>query len=431
MENEFLYSALETSREEHEREIEKYYKETAKTKEENLKLELYICEMNRTIALMNNEKETAHQFFQDDIFHGNLSAKLRDSVCEYEPKIRNEENFEDLMILNLQIENQKLKEKISEIVLQKKSITPKNQFSMEFSKFQKVINVVSDPQNVPKHSTVQTDQVWDESQMNKLFEIEEAVKKLEKKTKKVEQENNELLLEKREKENAFIAISNQLGDMNSLLDSLTDAHRSDGEEIERLKKVIAGIKNRDADFGDYKTLIESLTNAKDMAFAELMQCKQELVDRRQSGDKENQDVGTQIRNFEDAEKQNLVEANKIEEFRALNATIETLRDDIKQLQHEMGETEKDRDSILEMYSELKPIQFECEQLESLLQIERQHNQELEQYVIVLNSVRANTDMQKTIEQQYALIGEMDMEQSRLMVENCRLRSQLCANERIL
>ena len=68
---------------------------------------------------------------------------------------------------------------------------------------------------------------------------------------------------------------------------------------------------------------------------------------------------------------------------------------------------------------------------SLVELERAKNRELYEYVEALSAVKlgGNVDeeaaqLRKTVEQQYTLIGEMDAEHARLIVENDRLKSSL-------
>ena len=58
-------------------------------------------------------------------------------------------------------------------------------------------------------------------------------------------------------------------------------------------------------------------------------------------------------------------------------------------------------------------------LEQVLQIERERNRQLQLRLPADDDV-----LRRTIEQQYALIGEMDAEQARLLLENSQLREQL-------
>jgi chromosome segregation ATPase len=58
--------------------------------------------------------------------------------------------------------------------------------------------------------------------------------------------------------------------------------------------------------------------------------------------------------------------------------------------------------------------------------EKQVNLELQQYIESLEAGNPKTELEKVIEQQYALIGEMDSEQARLLVELSHLKQQLSA-----
>jgi len=68
---------------------------------------------------------------------------------------------------------------------------------------------------------------------------------------------------------------------------------------------------------------------------------------------------------------------------------------------------------------------------SLVELERAKNRELYEYVEALSAVKLGAnqedeaaELRKTVEQQYTLIGEMDAEHARLIVENDRLKSSL-------
>ena len=80
---------------------------------------------------------------------------------------------------------------------------------------------------------------------------------------------------------------------------------------------------------------------------------------------------------------------------------------------------------------------EISNLNSIIDSERGKIRELQEYIEALSAVKlggsspartgdASRELERTIEQQYALIGEMDSEQARLIVENSRLREQLGA-----
>jgi len=70
------------------------------------------------------------------------------------------------------------------------------------------------------------------------------------------------------------------------------------------------------------------------------------------------------------------------------------------------------------------------ELESKNEVLTLEIQELQERLKLENGFDKTCLMEKTIEQQYALIGEMDAEQARLIVENSRLREQVSLVSRI-
>jgi hypothetical protein len=72
---------------------------------------------------------------------------------------------------------------------------------------------------------------------------------------------------------------------------------------------------------------------------------------------------------------------------------------------------------------------EVNDLLSIVETERMRNKDLQEHIKAISAsgsspVAEVADLQRTIEQQYILIGEMDSEQARLIVENSKLRERL-------
>lgn len=104
------------------------------------------------------------------------------------------------------------------------------------------------------------------------------------------------------------------------------------------------------------------------------------------------------------------------------------RDEVAALMESLRITENERNDILGLYKQLvnenKHIRSACDRAESE---KRRLETALKAEPVAVASSTSDQDLmqlQKTIDQQYALIGEMDVEQARLIVENSKLREQL-------
>lgn len=108
----------------------------------------------------------------------------------------------------------------------------------------------------------------------------------------------------------------------------------------------------------------------------------------------------------------------------LQADVAFLRTQLSELSSRRPGLEQGTSSSVSISS----LNAQIKDLVSLVETERIKNRELQEYVEALSAVKLGGDdieeLQKTIDQQYTLIGEMDAEQAKLIVENNRLKLQL-------
>lgn len=131
-------------------------------------------------------------------------------------------------------------------------------------------------------------------------------------------------------------------------------------------------------------------------------------------------------------KENQILASEIQRLKSQYSSQQSQatrgRDEVAALMESLRITENERNDVLGLYKQLvsenKHIRSACDRAESE---NRRLETALQAKPVAVASSTSDQDLmqlQKTIDQQYALIGEMDVEQARLIVENSKLREQL-------
>jgi regulator of replication initiation timing len=116
------------------------------------------------------------------------------------------------------------------------------------------------------------------------------------------------------------------------------------------------------------------------------------------------------------------------------AECEVLRERLAERQVEIDGLRKALEAMTVMKKTQNPDDHQLERIRAAMGKETEKNRKLEKEIVELRKklqestatvpTTSVADLEKTVEQQYALIGEMDSEQARLIVENSRLREQL-------
>ena len=177
-------------------------------------------------------------------------------------------------------------------------------------------------------------------------------------------------------------LKNQASQVTSLIETLTVTESERNDVLALYKQVVQENKNLNDRFQQYLHLDETL-RAKSEALA-----RSSLVNQQ------------------------------------LQADVAFLRTQLSELSSRRPGLEQGTTSSASISS----LNAQIKDLVSLVETERIKNRELQEYVEALSAVKLGGDdieeLQKTIDQQYTLIGEMDAEQAKLIVENNRLKLQL-------
>ena len=223
------------------------------------------------------------------------------------------------------------------------------------------------------------------------------------------------------------SVHQRLSQMQMETDKLRQMLEEKDREINRLNRLIhqleveVSMKDSLVATGQREVteIAQSLANNANVARGDI----DTLIDNLRITEHERNDVLSMYRQALDENKRVAAERSRMEDLarlkeaelvRAANVNQQLVRE-LEKLKYQSSQSVGTLDEVNDLLS--------------IVETERMRNKDLQEHIKAISAsgsspVAEVADLQRTIEQQYILIGEMDSEQARLIVENSKLRERL-------
>ena len=272
--------------------------------------------------------------------------------------------------------------------------------------------------------------------VNKLGEIEKSIEAMEKEIVKMETENVQLKREKIIKEESFVGISQQLNEVNSILNSLSEEAPNEERLRFRIRQLEAQLSQkekeiseqairktpttpsdagkRDVEIQDLKALTKSLNSAKEQLVAQVKQLQNELNEKRVLIEKYQSDFSKQEMSRE------------LEALKQALTSLDAERDDLQRVCDE--QTEK-LDVAAKQKEELLNIRREFEKYRHIVQDKEAELVKMDSKTagmkteIERNKLQADR-LQNEVNSAAREIAEITRDNQSLVAELSRVRNQL-------